>query len=573
MNALNDFINEVILGAMGIYGGACRKRYLRLSKHAGADSERRLLSYLRRNRNTEFGRKYGFGRITSAEEYSRAVPFTSYPDYADMLERTAMKNEQRLITADRISFFAKTSGTTGVTKRIPVVDRSYKPYLRCASIYIKILRQEMKRRGIKRGRGLNTIETEYSYTPGGIKEGFISAYALSSVKTVTPFINCLPKEIFGYGDDINMKYVKARFALADRGLVYMMSVFMSTLTDLMHYIEENRELLISDIAGGSITAPGIPEELRQKLLKHIRPDKARAEEIRAVLDSPEAGPVIPRLWKNMCLIVAIGTGEFEPFSKKMREYCGGDIRFCYEMYAASEALFASALNAEDENYLLIPDGGFFEFIPVDEEFDEEHGRPLLMNELKVGELYEIVLTSLAGLYRYRIKDVVRVVGYEGEVPLIRFGYRKDQLINVTGVKLTSEHLSTAIRSFEERVGVRILDYSLYPDTSYTPWRITAFMEPENDIPEELRGSLSAIFDEELSKVNAEHGRMLKVGESSPSEVLIVKPDTYRRLRAENAKRKLSGNQVKTVRFIDTKEKLDYFMDAVADRLPQGREHA
>lgn len=151
----------------------------------------------------------------------------------------------------------------------------------------------------------------------------------------------------------------------------------------------------------------------------------------------------------MTLVVAIGTGEFAPFSEKMRSYCGSEVKFCYEMYAASEALFASALSAEDTNYLLIPDGGFFEFIPVDDGFDEEHGVPLLPSELETGKLYEIVVTSLAGLYRYRIKDVVRITGFLGKAPLLQFGYRKDQLINITGVKLTIEHIQNAINRLDE----------------------------------------------------------------------------------------------------------------------------
>ena len=525
MNVVEKIKNFIFIRAVAIYGENHIKKYLSQSKKSDKVSEKMLLKLMKKNKDTEFGKKYDFANINSIEEYQKKVPYTTYEDYQEYLDRTAETGEQNLITANKITFFAKTSGTTGVTKRIPVVDDSYKPYMGCVSYNYTLLLREMKRKGVSAGKGLNTTETECTYTKGGIREGFISSYAMSSIELVLSTI-CLPKEIYGYGDNIDMKY-----------------------------IFDNSQMLVNDIRTGTIDESiNLPPDLREKLEKNLVPAPERAEQLTQIfVNEPNEG-IIPKLWKKMSLIVAIGTGEFTPFTEKMKYYCGDDIAFSYGMYAASEAAVATAINKEDKDYLLAVDGAFFEFLPI----ADENSTPLLLHQLEVGKLYEVIITNRSGLYRYRIKDVIRVTGYHNKTPLIQFAYRKEQLINITGVKLTIEHITTAIKNFQKRIGVSISDYSLYTDTDFTPWRIVSFIEFDKDIPENMESEVREFFDEELTKVNAEYGRMLKIGECSNSFVCSVKKGTYAEYRKWKIKNGASENQVKTVRFIDTKEKLDFF---------------
>ncbi len=556
------FYNYVVINAMSAYGRHCTRRYKHIAPKADDFSEKLLLKHLKRNQNTEYGKKYDFASIHSVREYQDRVPFTTYDDYIPYVERMAQTGEQNLLSSDTINFFATTSGTTGVTKRIPVVHRSYNPVFRAASIIYNMINDNMRKTGVHAGRGLNTLESGCEYTPSGIREGYISSFVMSSAGSVVPAITCIPKEVFGYGVGVDMKYIKARYSLADRDLVYLMSIFMSTLTDLMKYISENREMLIKDIAEGRIDGSvKLPPELRAKLEKKLKPDPERAKELEAAIDFSKPEGIVHRIWPKVSTVVAIGGGEFETFYRRMKTYCGPDVRFCFEMYASSEALVASSFENDDPNYVMIPDSGFFEFIPVDDEsFDETKDRPLLMHELEEGKNYEVVVTNLAGLYRYRIKDVIKVVGYKEKLPLVRFAYRKQQMINITGLKLTAEHMVSTMRNIAERLKMHINDYSVYADTESEPWRLRVFIEFEEELPEGV--DMSAIFDEELAKVNEEHGRMLEIGESSPSEVCIMRKNAYLELREKNASKKISDSQVKSIRYVKNKEQLDDLMARV-----------
>ena len=104
-----------------------------------------------------------------------------------------------------------------------------------------------------------------------------------------------------------------------------------------------------------------------------------------------------------------------------------------------------------------PDSNFFEFIPFREmEKNEEdptyQPRTLLMDEVKEGEMYELVISVLKGgaFMRYRVGDVYRCLGFgsreEGTV-LPRFEYldRVPSIIDIAGfTRITENSINTVI---------------------------------------------------------------------------------------------------------------------------------
>ena len=82
-------------------------------------------------------------------------------------------------------------------------------------------------------------------------------------------------------------------------------------------------------------------------------------------------------------------------------------------------------------------------------------------EVAVGGLYELVVTTLSGLYRYRIGDVVRVVRFHSSCPVIEFRYRQGQILNMRSEKTTEtmmyEALTKVFRGTPERP--RLVDYT------------------------------------------------------------------------------------------------------------------
>lgn len=58
----------------------------------------------------------------------------------------------------------------------------------------------------------------------------------------------------------------------------------------------------------------------------------------------------------------------------------------------------------------------------------------LLDELEIGEKYELVITNLSGFYRYRMRDVFLVTGKHNETPTIEYQYRVDKTVGPMGEK-------------------------------------------------------------------------------------------------------------------------------------------
>src|SRR5438045_3835272 len=80
--------------------------------------QRLLLRLLRRNADTEYGRRYGFATIRSVADYQARVPLSTYDDYRDAVERIGA-GQSRVLTRDPVLMLEPTSGSTAPTKRIP----------------------------------------------------------------------------------------------------------------------------------------------------------------------------------------------------------------------------------------------------------------------------------------------------------------------------------------------------------------------------------------------------------------------------------------------------------------------
>ena len=216
-------------------------------------------------------------------------------------------------------------------------------------------------------------------------------------------------------------YIHALFALRDRNLGFIEANFAPLVLSFFNCIVENRVALVEDIRRGTVTGalalradPAVVNQLQTV----SRPDPARADELDSVLKSFKRIPVafeakrtVPlalQLWPRLRVVMTVTTGAAVPYADRlMAEFLGaanvdGSVPMYSPVYAASEGLLGvnlDPLNA-DTAYVLPPRAAFFEFIPLAEAASE---RPttLLQEEVQVGMEYELVVTNLAGLWRYR----------------------------------------------------------------------------------------------------------------------------------------------------------------------------
>ncbi|XP_006813593.1 GH3 domain-containing protein-like, partial [Saccoglossus kowalevskii] len=92
--------------------------------------------------------------------------------------------------------------------------------------------------------------------------------------------------------------------------------------------------------------------------------------------------------------------------------------------------------------------------------DENQPDTLFLDQVEVGETYEMVITNISGLYRYRFGDVIRVVRFHNQCPVVEFLYRQGQLLNVHGEKTSEDVLYKAlVETASDWPNVKLVDYT------------------------------------------------------------------------------------------------------------------
>ncbi|MCP4132071.1 MAG: GH3 auxin-responsive promoter family protein, partial [bacterium] len=80
-----------------------------------------LESILAENKETVYGREYGFEYINSSGNFQKHIPVNSYEDLSPYLDRMCNGEEDVLVKGKPV-IYATTSGTTGKPKFIPVTS-------------------------------------------------------------------------------------------------------------------------------------------------------------------------------------------------------------------------------------------------------------------------------------------------------------------------------------------------------------------------------------------------------------------------------------------------------------------
>lgn len=520
-----------------------------------------LMRMLDDNKDTEYGRKYGFADIKSVAEFQERVPLTTFDDYAGYVYRMTEGGESGLISAYNIAHYAKTSGTMGNPKRIPVSDRAmgvmnrYNMQLRTKVICDAI--------GFEWANPpyLNLIESQLTTLKNGATYGAISAKVIGQMGDYLPMLMTSPLEALVPDPKTNTRYLHARFALMNPEITSMGFSFSSILLELMQYIESEWEMLVDDIEKGTIDeSVKMPADVRASVLGKIQPMPERAAQLREIFSQGFDEPIMPKIWPNLTIFSGVATGGFATYYNKLRQrYAGDGVRLFYVGLNASEGILSVPMDVDCPDSVLIPDSVFYEFIPID---SEDPGDIVTIDGVEVGKTYEIVITNQSGFYRYRIRDAVKVTGMYNNTPMIQFQYRIDQTISVLGEKTTELVLRGVAERVERELGYSMEDFSVFGDVDSVPMRYVMLMEAT--LPEGLDpGAVAAELDKGLCEGNPSYGDKVAKGMLDHLRLLFLQPETYLLYRDVMISKGAASAQLKPPRILNEIQRR-FFMALLED---------
>lgn len=555
-----DLITKIVIKAMIVKGKSDLRAMHRHAHGARKKNEKLLFKILRTSQSSEYGKKYGFADIKSVEDYRKAVPVTTFDDYEPYIVRMIDGGEENLITSLPLVGYAQSSGSVGRRKFVPLTQPEINIYTRYTVTRMLGLadnwRREHTGKGLKPGRGMFIPPSFDDVLPNGLPCSNSADVAARQYGFIYPYILHFPLRRHFNEQMAESKYTNLRFGLEDRDTTFMFAIFFKEYTGLMRYLEKNWEAICDDIEAGVFGELAHATDEAQEMLKpYLKPNPERAAELRAEFEKGFDN-IIERVWPNIGALYGIGTSTFTPFAKATRKYAH-NVPFDYSIYGASEGLFAAvdALNSAPQ--LMLPDSCFYEFIPVD-----DPDTILELDELTVGQEYEIIITNQAGLYRYSCGDIIRCVGYLDDCPYIEFSMRKGQLLNMTGEKTTEEHMAAVVKAIGKKAGIPMGEWCTYIETEEEPYHYILLIENAEGV------DLSVYSDfahEQLMGINPRYAYFFMQGAYAAVE---VKNQEFGTAAAWDDKRRaeqgIGDFQAKPVRVLDKPDKEEFFLSRVVE---------
>ncbi|KAJ8038351.1 putative indole-3-acetic acid-amido synthetase GH3.8 [Holothuria leucospilota] len=409
-------------------------------KNPRLQQETLLQEIIRKNKSTAYGCQFHLGCIKSLEDFSQKHPITEYSRYEPFVNRIA-GGEENIMTTEKVRRLILTSGTTGRSKMIPQ-DEYYveKTFILKEALLHDVYPQ------------LHPMQSKLRYhcnsqlrkSGGGIS--MAAATALEDYMTRDMMIYSSPSAAFMIGTEYEASYIHLLFALRDKNVGSVWVTFISLFVDVMKFLESNWRKIVDDLSEGTLNPDlKLCSDIRKYLIRALGSgDPIRATEVRRELEKGFDG-IIKRLWPNLVVISTIDNVGLRQRVKKT--YAKG-VEMYSPVYISSENLLGLNLwpyNEGDAEYVLHLSENVFEFIH-ENDIDKSNPKTFLVDEVEVGEKYEVVFTQMYGLYRYRLGDVVEITGFYQNCPKVKVLYRKATLVNLVGEKIDQTVIADSIKA-------------------------------------------------------------------------------------------------------------------------------
>jgi hypothetical protein len=483
----------------------------RFIKYPHETQEQLLKGLITKGQYTVWGKHYGYQGVQKLEDFKSHVPVQSYEDIFPYIERI-MKGEQNVLWPSEIKWFSKSSGTTNAkSKFIPVSkealqDCHYKGGKDLISLYFNNYPQSQ----MFSGKGL-AIGGSYVSNPRSSNSyyGDVSAVIMHNLPLWAQAVRT-PNLKIALMDEWEQKIEKIAKVTINKNVTNISGVPTWTIV------------------------------LLEKIL-----------ELKGKKD-------IHEIWPNFEVFFH-GAVAFQPYRGIFKKLFPGGINYV-ETYNASEGFFGiqDSLNSEDM-LLMLDYGVFYEFIPS-EEYDSEHPKTVGLDQVELNKNYAMVITTNAGLWRYKIGDTIKFTSLS---PFrIRITGRTKHFINAFGEELIIENAEAAITNACNKTGAIITNFTAAPvyfkdeEKGRHEWVIEFSKEPDD------QDHFISVLDNTLKELNSDYeAKRYKDMALQKPLVKKVPPGTFYNWMKRKGK---LGGQNKVPRLSNSREYVDDILAGVQE---------
>lgn len=388
-------------------------------KNPATLQKKTLNKLLRKARNTAFGMRYDFEYIMNSKNpmrtFQRLVPVHDYNSmYKNWWYRT-LQEEADVAWPGKIRYFALSSGTSEASsKHIPITQDMLKA---------------IRRTGVKQLMSL----AHYDLPEGALEKG---------VLMIGGSIDLVNKGGYFEGDlsGITVKNIPLWFQhFYKPGKEIARERDWGTKIEMI--VDKAPEWDISIICG----VPAWIQIILEKIIERYN--------LKSIHD----------IWPNMTIFLHGGV-SFEPYRKGFDRLFERPITYI-ETYLASEGFIAFQGRPDTSSMELVLDNGIFmEFVPFNERNFTSEGHLtenpeiLLIDEVKEGVDYALLISTCAGAWRYLIGDTIRFTSVK-DFEIIITG-RTKHFLSLCGEHLSVENMTRAIEKVSEQFNISIPEFTV-----------------------------------------------------------------------------------------------------------------
>lgn len=202
---------------------------------------------------------------------------------------------------------------------------------------------------------------------------------------------------------------------------------------------------------------------------------------------------------------------------------------------------------ESTSFVILPSTAYFEFLPFELETSPDGKRTVDISGVEIGKMYEVVVTTHRGLYRYRLGDVVKIVGFYNSSPRVQFITRAPkgdkEVFTERDLMLAMEGCNQLLQN--ENLG-DIVEYAGFLDN-----HLTLFLEMSNNsvlIAKESSEKSVGILRKCCTFLESSFGSVYRIkresGDFGPVDISLLKPGSFDGLERMALENGAPSNQYK-----------------------------
>ncbi|KAF5948747.1 hypothetical protein HYC85_014704 [Camellia sinensis] len=450
-----------------------------VTSNADEVQKRLLADILSRNAGVEYLQRHGLAGYTDRETFKKLMPVIKYEDIQADITRIANGDMSPILCSQPISEFLTSSGTSGGERKLmPTIEEELGRRSLMYGLLMPVMNQFVP--GLDKGKGMYFlfIKSE-AKTPGGlVARPVLTSYYKSAHfkdRPYDPYTNYTsPNETILCPDSYQSMYSQMLCGLCQHKEVLRVgAVFASGFIRAIRFLEKHWPLLCADIRTGTLNPQITDPTVREAVMKILEPNTKFADFIEAECGRESWQGIITRLWPNTKYVDVIVTGTMSQYIPTLDYYSNGLPLVC-TMYGSSECYFETMVSPIQS--------------PCPNPSMRREQQELVdLVDVKLGQEYELVVTTYAGLYRYRVGDVLRVAGFKNKAPQFNFICRKNVVLSIDSDKTDEVELQNAVKNAVNHLmpfDAILTEYTSYADTSTIPghyvlfWELTLMGQPQ-----------------------------------------------------------------------------------------------